>query len=84
MLFIDFSYFCFYFSLLFVIYITLIPVCFILASEAACLDFKALDDPSTMTEFVSDKFAASSKDIEEVEEGMKKLGLKSASVPDEG
>ncbi|KAK7580529.1 hypothetical protein V9T40_001158 [Parthenolecanium corni] len=53
------------------------------ASEAACLDFKALDDPSTMTEFVSDKFAASSKDIEEVEEGMKKLGLKSASVPDE-
>lgn len=59
-------------------------VYFILASEAACVDFKALDDPSTMTEFVSDNFAASSEDIEEVEEGMKKLGLKSASVPDEG
>lgn len=37
-----------------------------------------------MTEFVSDNFTASTQDIEEVEEGMKKLGLKSASVPDEG
>lgn len=57
---------------------------FILASEAACVNFKVLDDPSTITEFVSDNFTASSKDIEEVEEGMKILGLKNASVPDEG
>lgn len=41
--------------------------------------FKA-DSDNTSHEFVSDSFRPSSQDLEEVREGMKKLGLETTSV----
>lgn len=52
----------------------------------ACASMTRLQDESThaTAEFVSDNFTVSQKDIEEVEEGMKKLGMRSSPTTDEG
>ncbi len=44
-------------------------------SAAACTNFEVSEDNAAL-EFVSDNFVASPKDIEEVEEGFKKLNMK--------
>lgn len=52
----------------------------------ACASVTKIEDESSLlpSEFVSDNFTASQKDIEEVEEGMKKLGLRNSQTADEG
>ncbi|XP_065202347.1 synapse-associated protein of 47 kDa isoform X1 [Planococcus citri] len=51
----------------------------------ACASMTRLEDESSQitAEFVSDNFTASQKDIEEVEEGMKKLGMRSSPTTEE-
>lgn len=53
---------------------------------SACASAAKVEDESSQipAEFVSDNFTASQKDIEEVEEGLKKLGMRSSQIAEEG